>query len=487
MDPPSYRHIRQKKAETNAKLPQEWLIPEPPAELRDVTEYARQFSSPVEIAVTESTAHELVGKLAYGKCSSLEVARAFCHRAAVAHQLIFFDKAFKRGQELDGYFHEHKKVSGTLHGLPVSLKDSVGVGGGQTTIGYGGWLGKEDTAEDEALVAEILRDARAVFYVKTSTVNNIVGLLSAGGSSGGEGALIALQGSPMGVGTDIAGSIRIPAGANGIFGLKPSCDRLPYKNLAQSMDGQETIGAVIGPMTNSIADARLFMQTVLEAEPWKNDPGVSELKWRPAEEDETREQAKSGLSFAVMKNDGEVTPHPPILQGLDITVAKLRAQGHEWEALSADAGADIHRNHALSGEPVLPQIAVSYGSALGTLSEKSITSLWELHTRKLKYQEAYQSASYAPEKFCYLGYGGFVNFLDYTASVVPVEDVKVDRGVDGSVVGYVPGEGVDGFVYESYDPEVYHGAPVSIQIVGRRLQEEKVHVISEVVEAALKA
>ncbi|CAZ84548.1 unnamed protein product [Tuber melanosporum] len=539
-----------KNAETKAKIPREWLIPLPPAEIRDVTGYASQFLTPAEIAITESTAHELVGKLAYGKYSSLEVTKAFCHRATIAHQLtnclmeIFFDKAFKRAQELDDYFHEYKKISGPLHGLPVSLKDSVRIEGEQTTIGYVGWIGKNDTSESEALVTKILRNAGAVFYVKTSvpsglmsgeTVNNIVGytwnpknrLLSSGGSSGGEGALIAIRGSPMGVGSDLAGSIRIPAGATGIFGLKPSCGRLPYKNIAQSPNGQETVGGVVGPMTNSIADARLFVQTILEAEPWKHDPGVIELKWRPLEEDETREHAKRGLSFAVMKHNGEITPHPPILRALDIAAAKLRSQGHEvieWtppshkiansmllEALSADGGAHTRRNHALSGEQVLPQIAASFSTTLGSLHEKSMTELWDLHVRKLTFQDAYQtywnstasltktgrpvdalilpwapSASYPPEKFCYLGYSGFVNLLDYTASVVPV-GVKVDKSIDRKAVGYEPVDALDKFVYESYDPEVYHGAPIGIQIVGRRLQEEKVLVISEVVEAALKA
>jgi amidase len=65
--------------------------------------------------------------------------------------------------------------------------------------------------------------------------------LSCGGSSGGEGALIALRGSIIGLGTDIGGSIRIPAGFNALYGMRPSHGRMPYNNLANSMEGQETI------------------------------------------------------------------------------------------------------------------------------------------------------------------------------------------------------------------------------------------------------
>lgn len=96
----------------------------------------------------------------------------------------------------------------------------------------------EPTTEETVLVT-ILAKLGAIFYVKTTTptammmmetVSNVWGETraayhsetSAGGSSGGEGTLIAMRGSPLGVGTDIGGSIRIPAAFNGLFGLKPS-------------------------------------------------------------------------------------------------------------------------------------------------------------------------------------------------------------------------------------------------------------------------
>ena len=56
-------------------------------------------------------------------------------------------------------------------------------------------------------------------------------MLLAGGSSGGEGALISLGGSPVGFGSDIAGSVRIPAALNGLFALRPSHGRLPYEGI----------------------------------------------------------------------------------------------------------------------------------------------------------------------------------------------------------------------------------------------------------------
>ncbi|TQS31825.1 hypothetical protein Golomagni_07883 [Golovinomyces magnicellulatus] len=126
--------------------------------------------------------------------------------------------ALAQAKALDEYFAEHKKPVGPLHGLPISLKDQCRVKGLETTMGYVAWIGKYDT-EDSVLVT-LLRNAGAVFYVKTSvpqalmmceTFNNIIGRTvnprngnwSPGGSSGGEGALIGFRGSVLGVGTDI--------------------------------------------------------------------------------------------------------------------------------------------------------------------------------------------------------------------------------------------------------------------------------------------
>lgn len=93
--------------------------------------------------------------------------------------------------------------------------------------------------EDQTILVRLLAKLGAVFYVKTTTptammmmetVSNVWGETinayhsgtSAGGSSGGEGALLAMKGSPLGVGTDIGGSIRIPSAFSYLFGLKPT-------------------------------------------------------------------------------------------------------------------------------------------------------------------------------------------------------------------------------------------------------------------------
>ena len=75
-----------------------------------------------------------------------------------------------------------------------------------------------------------------------------------GGSSGGEGAAIAAGLSPLGVGTDIGGSIRVPAHFCGIAGFKPTLDRLPMRGIGTGIAGQEAVRAMCGPMARTVAE-----------------------------------------------------------------------------------------------------------------------------------------------------------------------------------------------------------------------------------------
>lgn len=271
---------------------------------------------------------------------------------------IFFEEAIEDAKRLDVFFKENGRPVGPLHGLPVSLKDQFHVKGVETTMGYVGWIGtfegKEDDPRRGTVESELVRELRnlgAVPYCKTSvpmtlmageTANNIIGyvpnpksrLLSAGGSSGGEAALIALKGSPGGFGTDIGGSIRVPASWNHLFGLRPSTGRLPYQGAANSMDGQNTILSVVGPMTTTARSLTLLFKAVLTQQPWCYDPLVLEIPWRDDVERETRaliEQSQAGtsrLAFAVMNDDGMVRPHPPVARAMKLVKMTLTRLGH---------------------------------------------------------------------------------------------------------------------------------------------------------------
>jgi amidase len=280
-----------KRNRINDSIPQEWKIQSPPTE-DSVLDFPKNSGilSDQELAITESSASDLVRKLAQGELKAVDVTVAFCKRAALAHQLVncclefFPETAIAQAKELDAYYEEHKKPVGPLHGLPISLKDQLRVKGLETSMGYVSWLGKIDTSE--SVLVSLLRKAGAIFYTKTSvpqtlmvceTVNNIIGRTvnprnknwSCGGSSGGEGAMVGIRGGVIGVGTDIGrlynsgyriksllnvsigGSIRVPSAFNFLYGIRPSHGRMPYAKMANSMEGQETVHSVVGPIAHS--------------------------------------------------------------------------------------------------------------------------------------------------------------------------------------------------------------------------------------------
>jgi len=225
--------------------------------------------------------------------------------------------------------------------------------------GYVGWIGtfegKKGTGREKVYESEMVRELRelgAVLYCKTSvphtlmsgeTVNNIIEYtwnpknrnLASGGSSGGEGALIGIKGSPLGFGTDIGGSIRIPAAFNGLYGIRPSAGRMPYEGMANSMDGQNTVLSVVGPLSHTVGGLRLAMKSLLSTQPWLHDPLVVEMPWRDDEEREILDLINSStagqgkLAFGVMEDDGTVTPQPPVQRAMKIIISALEKLGHK--------------------------------------------------------------------------------------------------------------------------------------------------------------
>ncbi|PNS14978.1 hypothetical protein CAC42_2207 [Sphaceloma murrayae] len=529
-------------------IPDEWRIAPPPpaASQRDVTgPYIQQYLDPKEVEITEADATEIVKKASSGTWTALEIAKAFAHRAALAHQLvnclheIFFEDAFAAAKELDDHLAKTGKPKGALHGLPISLKDQFHVKGVDTHMGYVGWIGtfqgergtgKERTFESEMVTS--FRALGAVLYCKTSvphtlmcgeTINNIIEYtwnptnrnLSTGGSSGGEGALLALRGSPVGMGTDIGGSIRIPAAFNGLYGLRPSTGRLPYQGMANSFDGAPGVLSVVGPLAPSPQALKLVTSSLLSQEPWLHDPLVHPLPYRQSIEDETRSLAQSGkLVFAVIRHDGVCGLHPPVARAIEETVAAVKAAGHEvleWDPTPShasvvdlvnkcwtfDGGRDAIKAFKLSGEPCAERVLMPDVPG----KEYSASEIMEVMVQKREACKAYMEywngrrgkggrtvdavisplapfASARPEMYTYYGYSVWVNVVDYTSVVVPV--TKCDKEKDGKREGYKAGDDeVDAKTQATYDPEIYHGAPVAVQLVGRRLEEEKMLAIGD--------
>ena len=158
---------------------------------------------------------------------------------------------------------------GPLDGVPVTVKDNIATKGEPTPVGTA--ASDMTPADADAPPAARLREAGAILFAKTTMPD--YGMLSSGlsshhplarnpwkldrnpgGSSAGAGAAAAALYGPLHVGTDIGGSVRLPAGWCGIVGLKPSAGRVPVD--------PPYVGRVAGPMTRDVADAGLLMATL---------------------------------------------------------------------------------------------------------------------------------------------------------------------------------------------------------------------------------
>ena len=103
-----------------------------------------------------------------------------------------------------------------------------------------------------------------------------------------------------------------------------------FRGMANSMDGQNSVVSVVGPLSASVASLRLLIKSLLAQQPWLHDPLCNEIPWRQHQEDQIMDIIHSSqLAFGVLKHDGTVTPHPPVQRALDMVVETLKRLGHE--------------------------------------------------------------------------------------------------------------------------------------------------------------
>ncbi|KAF7977397.1 hypothetical protein HWV62_4023 [Athelia sp. TMB] len=562
----------EKKHKQQQEIPKEWLVSVPGEEVSNVTGFPEKCGllSPREIEITNTGVQGLLERLSQGFWSSVEVTTAFYKRAIIAQQVtnclteIFVERALARAAELDAHLKTTGKVVGLLHGLPISLKDQLAIKGLETTMGYVSWIGRY--ADKNAVLVDILLEAGAVPFVRTNvpqtlmwpeTYNHIFGrtvnpfnrTLTSGGSSGGEGALIAMKGSPLGIGSDIGGSVRIPSSFCGLYGLRPCYGRVPYAGAANSMEGQDSILSVLGPMSSSISGVKLFMKAIIAQEPWLRDPLAVRKKW-DEQEYRLEDHGKGGkMCFGMMWNDGVVVPHPPIIRALQATKKALVAAGHEvidWQPLkhaeiektvvwnplhrlpsreilinflqsgiwSAACYQDYITVTAATGEPVINSMLAAdldiEDSSVGEIEPGSTAyELWQIQKQKGNLRREYLDHWERTKSITHTGravdaiiapvapYAAPPHGLNRNATYTNVWNALdyaamtfpvsfVDPAIDTKQAPHSFLGKRDQANYELYEPEVFRDAPVGLQLVGRTLEEEAVIGMTEIVDAAIK-
>lgn len=293
--------------------------------------------------IVKRTASELARSIQTRALTSEQVVRAFVSQI-VRHNpdvnaivLLDLNAALARARAADQAL-ARGEVWGPLHGVPVTVKDTYATQGLRTTAGATELA--DYVPEQDAVAVSLLRQAGAILLAKTNaatlamdmqTTNALFGTTNnpwdlkrtTGGSSGGCAAAVAAHMSPLSFGSDLAGSIRLPAAYTGVWGLRPTHGvvsmqgHIPPK--PDEVDGIKKM-AVLGPLANSVEDLELALSVLAQTS--QEDATVAPLRPRPA-----APLALRNMKIAYAEELGGIPVSAEIKAAMRQVVSTLRASG----------------------------------------------------------------------------------------------------------------------------------------------------------------
>lgn len=235
---------------------------------------------------------------------------------------------------------------GPLAGVPITVKEQFNVAGLPTTFGLPNR--RTRLAPADGPLVKAMRDAGAIVLGKTNIAqflfyqegdNPLFGRTSnpwntertSGGGSGGEGAIIAAHGSPLGLAADVGGSIRTPAHFCGIQGFRPTSWRLTNLDTPQELffPGFNQIDLDPGPMARHVEDLALAMRILAFPGQERFDPRVAPVPWR-----EPAGVTIDGLRVAMFDDDGYWPASPALRRAVHEAADALRARGAVVEPIT---------------------------------------------------------------------------------------------------------------------------------------------------------
>lgn len=300
------------------------------------------------------------------------------------------ERALSSADAADGAV-AHGEPLGPLHGVPFTVKDTIAAAGIEMAIGAPERAGLVPPA-DATAVARV-KAAGGILLGKTNcpvygggieTENPVYGRTSnpydlartPGGSSGGEAAIVAAQGSPCGLGTDSGASVRLPAHFCGLASIKPSAGRVPLTGVLDDEGQLGTLGdprTQVGPLARSVDDVALLLRIV--AGPDGHDGGVAPVPLGDPGDVELR-----GMRVAVQTDNGLAAPTPE-------TVAAVATAA---EALGA-AGATVEEaRHPDGGHELTIEVWRSYGEGVAAAELWRLLRRWDgFRSRMLAFAARY--------------------------------------------------------------------------------------------------
>ena len=299
---------------------------------------------------------DLLAMLKEGQVTSVELLVCYYERALEMHQKYNFivDVNWDEALELAMKYDELRKTNpdrcqGALFGIPISVKESFAQAKFSLTSGCTAHIDR--IPKEDALAVQLLRAEGAIPFIRTNipqvlyapvTNNNIWGETlnpwnperNAGGSSGGEGAIIASRGSPLGLGSDAGGSLRIPASFCGAYAFKPTDVRATSKGHDKngpSAIGQINVRAVSGPIGICTPDLEVMCKALMsnklyEMGPLSGDPYLPPLPW---DDNKAKLEVGKKLKIGYVQSFDFFHASKTAKRAVNETISALKGQGHE--------------------------------------------------------------------------------------------------------------------------------------------------------------
>ncbi|KAJ3906652.1 amidase signature domain-containing protein [Lentinula edodes] len=367
-----------------------------------------------------------------------------------------------------------------------------------------------------------------------------------GASTGGGAAMVACGGSKVEIGSDVAGSVRFPAHFCGVWSLKGSVGRWPVTGNQSSMMGVEAVPTLTGPLTRSLEDLEQIYKGVIDMRPWEYDYTCVPIPWRPINLQEEGRRLKWGVVWTdgvippspackralISVADSLREQGHEVVDFVPPNIPEFLEVG--YQLAFGDSGQQI-RSNLVPTETVNPALASFlnlinlprifkkllskfysykdpiYANLLNVMHAKTIPEERDLIVKRDQFREAWHE-QWAKEGLDFVitvpapfpavkhgeglkaslmtaSYSFLFNLLDYAAGSLPV--TKVDKNLDALPANFMSSPEYDAMnmicktSYTVYDAESMHGLPVGVQIIGQRLEEEKVLEGMKVIQSVL--
>jgi amidase len=418
-------------------------------------------------------AHELGRRLVDGELSSVELleavlARIEQHNPALNAVVSLDERKARKAAERADTALRRGEVRGPLTGVPLTLKDGWDVAGMRTTVGT---TMLDRVARTDSTVAARLKFSGAIVIGHTNVAPMLADYVSdnevfgrtvnpwnpdrtPGGSSGGAAAAVAAGLTPLEVGSDLAGSVRLPAHFCGVYGLMATEHRIPANGFFAPPPSPIRILGTCGPIARDLADLEIALRVLSGPDGYDAAVPVSPLGTR-------RRRKLSSLKVAVA----------PSLPGTPVA-ASLRAQVERVAAGLSDAGAKVsERLPSFDWDAAGELFGQLLGAIVGAfdptaeLPDEHRTLAWYL--RALSRRDAITGAwhEFFREVDVLIAPPAMTTAFPHPdGRAVDLDGTPVDRGMQGGALVFANLGGLPSLVTPAGTDD--DGLPIGVQLVG---------------------